>query len=53
VEIRVGTIRLGVVGLAAAALTLAAASFFDLTVAGLGSIVRLGSGLAAFLVAVI
>jgi len=52
VEFRVGTTRLGVVGLAAAVLTLVAASFFDLT-AGFGSAVRLGSGLAAFLVAVI
>ena len=44
VEFWVGTTRFGVVGLAAAVLTLAAAFFFDFPVACLGAAVGLGSG---------
>jgi hypothetical protein len=50
----VGTTSSGVVGLAATALTLAAAFFFDFPAADLGAAVDLGSGflgLAVFLVA--
>jgi len=55
VELWVGTTRSGVVGLAAAGLTLAAAFFLNFPAAGLGAAVDFGSGflgLAFFLVAV-
>ena len=50
-----GTTRSGVVGLAAAAVTLAAAFFFDFPAAGLVAAVDFGSGFlgpAVFLVAI-
>jgi hypothetical protein len=55
VELWVGATRLGVVGLAATVLTLAAAFFLGFPVGGLGAAVGLGSGfsgLAVFLVVV-
>ena len=55
VEVWMGTTWLGVVGLAATVLTLAAAFFYGFPVAGLGAVVDFGSGfsgLAVLLVAV-